>query len=784
MDQRISKQHSYLTKYARVPSKGKEWNDLEYKLQIALASSTVVCKNIYSISNPNISLNFDKKNKGLLILDSWLDINRLNESNSPDKVCQRGFEFSSGGLIFPTGHITLDQDNYKTKNRVHELFVVRAAVGRPYSVAQKNLDRIRDKRKLPQGFDSVYILYEDEDEPQVYKNDYIIYENSQVLPMYVIHFEFDPKKEEELSAPICDLCQENQATVYCKNEDANLCFDCDEDHHLKIGRLAAKHQRVPINERPKQFGKCQQHPECTLEFYCPVDNEPLCVYCKISGTHSGGEKVDHPIIKISEAYTKALVESKEKDPILEKRKSALTDLLNNIDSTIKEINENATEVEEQIYQLLQEALRMLHEETQKKLSFLIADQVEIKRQYEQISWIQNFLRYQMDILNPADYLNTWSKFLLLKNDLINLTPVPTPTNIQPDMRVDGKINVIANTKIRSAIDEDVGYNDPNGLDQLGDPSSANKFKANIFKKIGAGGPGLNSSNASVLKGYSTLKSPIPMSATKISPPQGNDPFTKSLQTRADFEASSILLPEETMKYLNFAKPTGLQPRANEWEGNLQQKANPGQGNTISLKAEARRRLIHLENQPLWGKQQDNFLKDVFKDSRILERDERENLYLNIPFTGINLPNVNQLYQIEPTSERPDIRELFKKHPYPNVILFQVGNKKFGGYASQPWIFKKNQPFFGDMSCFLFSITEDVKLLPKGQDSEFLWLGPSSFSFGSTDLHIEDNWKDCKTEIECDYTTGLSLTKDQTKTYLAGKEEFSPDLIEIYTIEPK
>ena len=79
------------------------------------------------------------------------------------------------------------------------MFVVRAAVGRPYSVAQKNLDRIKDKTKLPQGFDSVYILYEDEEEPQVYKNDYVIFENAQVLPMYVIHFEFDPKKEEELS---------------------------------------------------------------------------------------------------------------------------------------------------------------------------------------------------------------------------------------------------------------------------------------------------------------------------------------------------------------------------------------------------------------------------------------------------------------------------------------------------------------------------------------------------------------------------------------------------------
>ena len=130
------------------------------------------------------------------------------------------------------------------------------------------------------------------------------------------------------------------------------------------------------------------------------------------------------------------------------------------------MNENATEVEENIYKILQEALRMLHEETQKKLSFLIADQVEIKRQHEQIQWLQSFLRYQMDILSPADYLNAWSRYLVLRSDLINLNPLPTTTDVQPDMRVEGKISVIANTNIRNNQDDDIEYQDPNGTDDM------------------------------------------------------------------------------------------------------------------------------------------------------------------------------------------------------------------------------------------------------------------------------------------------------------------------------
>jgi len=116
-----------------------------------------------------------------LILDSWLDTSTLTENNNPEKVCQKGFDFPLGGLLFPTGHIQLNQENYRGKNRVYEFFVVRAAVGRSYSLSVKNMDKVREKRKLPQGFDSVYLLYEDDDEEsQDFKHDYIIFDNSQV----------------------------------------------------------------------------------------------------------------------------------------------------------------------------------------------------------------------------------------------------------------------------------------------------------------------------------------------------------------------------------------------------------------------------------------------------------------------------------------------------------------------------------------------------------------------------------------------------------------------------
>jgi hypothetical protein len=82
----------------------------------------------------------------------------------------------------------------------------------------------------------------------IFKHDYILFDNNRVLPCYIIHYEFDQRKEDGLTPPLCDICNDNIATIYCKADDMSLCFDDDEEHHLKGGKLVSKHVRVPISE--------------------------------------------------------------------------------------------------------------------------------------------------------------------------------------------------------------------------------------------------------------------------------------------------------------------------------------------------------------------------------------------------------------------------------------------------------------------------------------------------------------------------------------------------------
>ena len=46
---------------------------------------------------------------------------------------------------------------------------------------------MKDKYKLIQGFDSIYLYNEDEDSMTgTFRHDYVLFENSKVLPCYVV----------------------------------------------------------------------------------------------------------------------------------------------------------------------------------------------------------------------------------------------------------------------------------------------------------------------------------------------------------------------------------------------------------------------------------------------------------------------------------------------------------------------------------------------------------------------------------------------------------------------
>lgn len=64
--------------------------------------------------------------KGLLVLDSWLESANLDENNRVEKVCSKGFEFPQNGLLFPTGHIKLSEGSI-ARGKIYEFFLLKIA---------------------------------------------------------------------------------------------------------------------------------------------------------------------------------------------------------------------------------------------------------------------------------------------------------------------------------------------------------------------------------------------------------------------------------------------------------------------------------------------------------------------------------------------------------------------------------------------------------------------------------------------------------------------------------
>lgn len=125
-----------------------------------MGSTSAVIENMWSIAHPHMSLNFEKRTKGLLVLDSWVEKNLLEENLRFEKICQKGFEFNGKGLVFPTGHIKLT-DNSLGKKKVYEALLLKTCVGKSYCLPAKS--DYKENYKLPYGFDSIYFYNEDEE---------------------------------------------------------------------------------------------------------------------------------------------------------------------------------------------------------------------------------------------------------------------------------------------------------------------------------------------------------------------------------------------------------------------------------------------------------------------------------------------------------------------------------------------------------------------------------------------------------------------------------------------
>lgn len=64
----------------------------------------------FTVSNPHLSVQYERRAHGMLAVDCWVDINALDGANPISEVVKRGFHMpdSGEGIQFQTGNLRLD----------------------------------------------------------------------------------------------------------------------------------------------------------------------------------------------------------------------------------------------------------------------------------------------------------------------------------------------------------------------------------------------------------------------------------------------------------------------------------------------------------------------------------------------------------------------------------------------------------------------------------------------------------------------------------------------------
>jgi hypothetical protein len=180
----------------------------------------------------------------------------------------------------------------------------------------------------------------------------------------------------------------------------------------------------------------------------------------------------------------------------------------------------------------------------------------------------------------------------------------------------------------------------------------------------------------------------------------------------------------------------------------------------------------------------------FSTSVILHPEDAKTVYFSLPMLN-KAPNVKMMY-----STAIHDRSLNELYSYAmlcdagSLLLVRSGEYVFGAYLSHP-IMDLGR-WAGSPSCFMFSVTLDVKLsyharvLPQGapQNQTVAFLpDENQLIVGNKDLVLDSALLEGSSEMENMFGIGLQQGGPEAKTLLAGSNRFQIDDVELWAVIP-
>ena len=368
-------------------------------------------------------------------------------------------------MNFPVGKISIEalssNSSHKNGKIIKRLMLCKVAIGRSYNAAED----FAKVAAIPDGYDS-FVVDNNKKETSASKKananasrdsvveigtemesegretfNFTIKDSNQILPTFVVVFEFDPESEKRSRQKVsCENCERRVATVFCQSDAANLCDQCDAEMHSS--KLAARHVRVALEGNGSQtFSTCRIHPDKIVEFFCPSCSRPVCVHCKMVGHHSTGDAARHKLITIAEAFKSVAESANAIDPILESRKAAIKAQMQSVKERTKQVFSNSDAIQAQLDEIYTRAKSDLKALLKKKLNVLKGDSVELERELCEIGQLEAFLEYQKSGPNATQFILDWSHHQRLRSELHSFPFFRETVDVLPDIRVNGGIQV-------------------------------------------------------------------------------------------------------------------------------------------------------------------------------------------------------------------------------------------------------------------------------------------------------------------------------------------------------
>ena len=414
----------------------EEFGYAEHLLRIQMKAPVLKIQEMFDISLKPINVqfgNFVKSHFPSNVVDVFIPTNKIDQSKTD--VTSHGLKINQKeGFTFTTDSVDFDASQKEI-----ELYHIQIALGSVlnYQDYKAAIDKVKyvsappTIANLDTGYNSL----------RIGENRFVIFSPNQIKCLHVIKFEWEEGvTNADPDAHVCDECHQPTATVYCHNDGKKLCDKCDEKIH-NDSKYLKPHKREPLFDGLIQVQKCPEHPNLEVLYYCTKCHMPICLDCKVKGTHAHGDPAKHKLIPIEQAYKDTMESLKKPDYFAIEREKAIEKALVDCDERLEEIRANQQAVEDEIMRVAMKAIEDARVQSSKTANQVKSTKIELLRKQAELEEQKELLKNYEENAQPVPLLETVFRNSCLNKTMENNLDLPAPLTQKGNLVVLGRIEV-------------------------------------------------------------------------------------------------------------------------------------------------------------------------------------------------------------------------------------------------------------------------------------------------------------------------------------------------------